>query len=234
MKSNCFNYPRSAQVINTNTTQVRLWLLNSTVLYAGSPTAEKWGKHQHKRNLKHQPVIVPLLGRCRVLIRFRNDGLEQTGRVLSSFAAHPYLAFRSVGHSRIIINEENPKQNPLQPLQEQKANARIKDEQTRGQVWLKGHRSLERAFLAKEPSVQGGLPLVRKPGDRGAGGGCWAAGGRFWRGGGGHISGSADGNFAMRPLLKGSLRKLAAYHQVPHICKAKNSASRCSFAVRQI
>lgn len=59
MKSNCFNYPRSAQVINTNTAQVRLQLPNSLVLYVGSPTVGKWGKHQHKKNLKYEPVIIP-------------------------------------------------------------------------------------------------------------------------------------------------------------------------------
>ena len=104
-----------------------------------------------------------MLGRCWVLIRFRNDGLERTGGTLSSFAVHPYLAFHSTWHSRIIINEENPHENPFQPLQEQKATMRIKEKQTRRQVWHEDHRSLETAFLVMKslPAPRGGNPLKR-------------------------------------------------------------------------
>ena len=113
MKSNCFNYPRSAQVINTNTTQVGLRLLNSSVLYVGFPAVGTWGKHQRKTKFNCEPVIAPLLGRCWVLIRFRSDGLERSGGILSSFTIHPYLAFHSIWHSRIIRDEENPNENPF-------------------------------------------------------------------------------------------------------------------------
>ena len=196
MKSNCFNYPRSAQVINTNTTQVGLRLLNSSELYVRFPTVGKWGKHQHKTKFNCEPVITPLLGRCWVLIRFRSDGLERSGGILSSFTIHPYLAFHSIWHSRIIGDEQNPNENPFQPLQEQKANVRIKEKQARRQVGHGDHRSLETAFLVIKSlsaprgwdPLKWGSRVITEPGASA----------------GGESSQASQGNSAMQVLPKGS------------------------------
>ena len=63
-------------------------------------------------------------------------GWSVPGGILSSFTVHPYLAFHSIWHSRIIRDEENPNESPFQPLQKQKANVRIKKNKPEGRLGM--------------------------------------------------------------------------------------------------
>lgn len=163
-----------------------------------------------------------MLGRCWVLIRFRNDGLEHTGGTLSSFAVHPYLAFHSTWHSRIIIDEENPNKNPFQPLQAQKATMRIKEKQTRRQVWHEDHRSLETGFLVTKslPAPRGGIPSSEDA---------------EWPGSQGHLLGPQEGTSWRRKLpgitwklcsVSAPQGQLTAWKHVQHIFKEQKHSTR--------